>query len=663
MRHTLQTLLMAAAFVFPMAVAAQSTDCDSVGLPYHEGFDSETGTLPDCWTYNSTYVGWNNWPATSGDGELMFKAYSAGQPAVLPYLGMTVGKLGITFKTKCGTDAEGDGILIGVADASGNLIEWIDTIFDANHSRNAWVWHTYLFTRYSGAGERIALGRLWNSTGDHWVAIDDIDVYMLPSCYPPEELTGHNLGDAAATWFSWACYGSSTEWQVYVDTVTTAVDSVDTALYTTVGETGYAVPEGVLRGGGKYAIHVRSVCDNEDRSPWVSVEFGAGTYVMNNSGAMDAITRCGLVVYDNGGPVAGYMDNSNSALVVYPEGVGNELEVYGGVFGFGSSGATLNIYDGVGSAGAPVFTYNTASGRDTMTTTLCTSTQGALTIRFTSSGNMAHTGYELYVRCTGEPTCRRPSHVEAGVVNATTATVRWEGNSPVYKVYHRQTGMGSWSLHTVTADSVVLTGLAMGESYEVYVKGECSPTDTSISSNHVCFTMPDSDVDPECPTPTALELQHAGASTVTVGWSSTGSKWQVECGELRLTTTSNPMTVIGLQPATQYDVRVRTLCGDGGKSEWTQPLRVSTNSVEGIDAAVDEEVVLHPNPASEVVTVSLPEGGGEVAIVDALGRVVSTHTARGATLDIGVADLAPGTYLVRITTADTTLTRRLMVKR
>ena len=663
MRHPLRNFLLAVALVLPMAATAQSTDCDSVALPYHEDFDSPTGTLPNCWTYNSTYVGWNNWPATSGDGELMFKAYSAGQPAVLPYFGVTVGKLGITFKTKCGRDDEGDGILIGVADGSGNLIEWIDTIFDPNHSRNAWVWHTYLFTRYSGSGERIALGRLWNSTGDHWVAIDDIDVYMLPSCYPPEEMAGHNLGDPAATSFSWACYGTSTQWQVYLDTITVAIDSVDSTLYTTVDQTSYTVPDGMLTGGGKYAFHARSICDNEDYSPWVSFEFGAGTYVMNNTGAMDAIVRCGLVVYDNGGPVAGYMDNSNSALVIYPEGTGNQLEVYGGIFGFGSTGASLNIYDGVGTATTPIFTYNTTSGRDTMTTTLCTSTQGALTIRFTSSGNMAHTGYELYVRCTNEPSCQRPSHLEATVDNATTATVRWQGNSSVYKVYHRQTGMGSWSLHTVSTDSVVLTGLAMGESYEVYVKAECSPTDTSISSNHIYFTMPDTDVDPNCPTPTALVLQHASATTITVGWTSTATKWQVECGDQRLTTTSNPMTIIGLQPSTQYDIQVRTLCSDGGKSSWSQPLRVSTNSVEGIGAVVEGVIGLHPNPANDVVTLSLPEGGAEVAIVDAMGRLVSTYTASTGMLGISLVDMVPGTYFVRITTDDATLTRKLIVKR
>ncbi len=621
---------------------AQGVNCDSVTLPYYENFYSDNGTLPDCWTYNSTYVKWNNWPETSGDGEMMYAAYSDGYPAVLPLFQFSaLSKLEITFKTKCGTPAEGDGILIGVADDAGNLIQWIDTLIDPNHSRNAWVWHTYNFLSYSGNGSRIALGRLWNSSGDHWVAIDDISVRQLPNCYPVENLQAENLIDPDGISFSWSYTYEPDYWQVYLDTVGVDIATMDTTQLITLYEPYYAVPEGTLQGGGKYVFYARGVCENIDNSDWTSYEFGAGTVVMNNSSVADVVTGCGFVVYDNGGPVAGYLDYSNSLLTIYSDGVGNQLQVDGGAFGFGSSGASLSIYDGTSATGTPLYTYNTTDGRDTFNTVLCTSTLGALTFHFTSSGVLAHTGYELYVHCTDAPSCARPTGVDVAMVSDNSAQMTWTGTAPSYEVRHRLAGASSWTVQTVTSTSATLSGLTTDAAYEANVRSICGTGDTSIASVTVAF-----DASIVCPPATGLTVNNITDSSARLAWTSDGSEWEIEFDGNTFTTSENPYTMTGLHGNTYYSFKVRTVC-EIGHSEWSNYYTFSTTNVgiEGVEAV--DGLTLSPNPASGEVCLTLEEAA-VVSVIDMQGRTCGTwHCANGRNV-INIETLPAGTYLVQV---------------
>lgn len=661
MKKVLSLVAVMAMALLPVAGWAQSSACDSITLPYYENFTSDDGTLPECWTYDGTYVKWNNWPATSGNGELMFGANSGSKPAVLPYLNNALQKTGITFKAKCGTIEEGDAILIGAADSDGNLLEWIDTIFDADHSRNAWVTHTYNFIRYTGYGTRIALGRLWNTyDGAYWVAIDDIEVTNLPSCYPPDSLKVHHVDDPAYTSFTWVNYGNATQWQVYCDTITTNIDDVDESLFTIVETTEYMIPEGTITGGGKYRFHVRAMCDEGDYSPWITYEFGAGTYVMNNTGILDAVTACGLVVYDNGGPIAGYAENSNSAMVIYPEGVGNQLQVVGGMFGFGSTGATLTIYDGVGTSGTALYTYNTTSGRDTIDSLLCTSTLGALTIKFNSTGNMCHTGYELYVRCTQEPSCPRPSYLSAEFPATGKVRLSWQGEAPTYKVFHRRKGVGAWSMHTLDSTSITLTGLTLDTRYEAYVLAVCDAGDTSRRSVLLEFRTPDTDIDPDCSPVSNLHVDNVNLTSARVGWDSDGTRWTVEYDGMSFTTSSNPITLTDLAPETTYSVRVRNVC-TAGYSPWSEPVSFFTKEPTGIDAVEVGNISVAPNPASNKVVVSGMTGEWTMNVYDLSGRLRICSAGSSDQMQMDVSGFEPGVYIISLIMSDGTASKRLLV--
>src|SRR5690606_21529040 len=93
---------------------------------------------------------------------------------------------------------------------------------------------------------------------------------------------------------------------------------------------------------------------------------------------------------------------------------------------------------------------------------------------------------------------------------------------------------------------------------------------------------------PTCPWPTSFSMINGTESSVVVSWNDpTGSTWDLQWGPPGFTqaspaagttsTSSNPDTMHGLQPNTEYDIYVRTDCGPNGTSIWIGPISVRTN--------------------------------------------------------------------------------------
>lgn len=459
------------------------TDCGIMNLPYFEDFSAYAqDDMPPCWVFDATKV-------THFDGGLFFRSNSGpGFPAVLPEFDQPINKIEIEFKTKVGPISEGDAILVGVADANSNLLQWLDTLTDPNQSRSAFVWMTYRFNNYSGTGTRIALGRLY--TGSDWALIDDINVRQIPTCTPAENVTGHNLYDPDSSYFTWINADSITDFQVYVDTVTADTTSIPLNTLSTISGYSYLIPTGILTGGGKYKFFIRTNCGNTC-SPWTVVTFGAGEFIMSQSGT-DTVTSCGLVVYDNGGPIAGYYSQTSSSLIIYPSGTGLRTQIYGAYLSLYNDGAsTLTIYDGVGTNGTILY-QTSYSGPTTMydsivTLPIATSSTGPLTISF-SAGTYVNPGYELYVRCIPIVSCDDPTYIQASNVTANEASISWYGNANNYNIYYRQYGSSNWNMTSSATASVTLSGLASATTYEVQIRAICSSLDSSNLSNIFTFT-------------------------------------------------------------------------------------------------------------------------------------------------------------------------------
>ncbi len=86
-----------------------------------------------------------------------------------------------------------------------------------------------------------------------------------------------------------------------------------------------------------------------------------------------------------------------------------------------------------------------------------------------------------------------------------------------------------------------------------------------------------------------------------------------------------------------------------------------------IDAVSDEqeelEFSIFPNPCNEVLTISMEEGGDtEITIIDNLGRVLKQETSSTTITNIDVSQLEKGVYFVKISNANKTFTKSLLIQ-
>lgn len=93
---------------------------------------------------------------------------------------------------------------------------------------------------------------------------------------------------------------------------------------------------------------------------------------------------------------------------------------------------------------------------------------------------------------------------------------------------------------------------------------------------------------------------------------------------------------------------------------WVRDLPVSTGEAAALP---DRALGLFPNPAHDAVRVHLGhEGGAELELLDADGRVMRSMRALQQELTLDVSGYAPGAYIVRANHGGTTQTGRLLVR-
>ena len=124
----------------------------------------------------------------------------------------------------------------------------------------------------------------------------------------------------------------------------------------------------------------------------------------------------------------------------------------------------------------------------------------------------------------------------------------------------------------------------------------------------------------------------------------------------------------------RYEVRVRKACDYTGApianplvwSDWSEPRTFNyMHRVEGIEDidGFGPQFTLSPNPAKGTVTVEGAAGVERVEIVDMEGRVViGERPLAGSPSTVDISHLAPGVYLVRLSSELGTATRKLVVE-
>ena len=126
--------------------------------------------------------------------------------------------------------------------------------------------------------------------------------------------------------------------------------------------------------------------------------------------------------------------------------------------------------------------------------------------------------------------------------------------------------------------SVSLSGLDGNTEYDFHVQNDCDASGTGENVNSSFTTLP------TCPQPSDLSASNITTETADISWTVGGAEtaWNVEYGPVGFTlgtgtlVNTNPYTLSGLDPLTNYQVYVQADCGGGDVSEWAGPISVLT---------------------------------------------------------------------------------------
>ena len=274
--------------------------------------------------------------------------------------------------------------------------------------------------------------------------------------------------------------------------------------------------------------------------------------------------------------------------------------------------------------------------------------------------------WTTYTFTTLEHPCFVPTDVTVSANTYDGATVswtpgenetEWEVNvscvSPVFNQTYSVSGTAEYQL----------AGLAEGVTYQVAVRSVCGPSRYSDWSDSVDLATL------SCAVVENVHETEVTSNSITVSWTATGAAtYEVDYGDQghasgsgqSVTTTTNSITLNGLESESTYDIYVRQYCTETLTSQWSAMLRVTTDHV-GIADVQNAKVTLFPNPASQMVTIDGIEGEATVSVVDMNGREVF-NTNANETLTIDLTGYAKGAYFVRITGERTQAIRKLIVK-
>ena len=115
----------------------------------------------------------------------------------------------------------------------------------------------------------------------------------------------------------------------------------------------------------------------------------------------DAISSCGGVLYDSGGPVGAYTNNEDQQITIFPESSGQYVSLFFSEFEFEGCCDYLTIYDGESSSATVLVPGSNGSSLAGQTYTASeTNESGALTITFTSDGSVTYPGWAAEISCT-----------------------------------------------------------------------------------------------------------------------------------------------------------------------------------------------------------------------------------------------------------------------
>ena len=275
--------------------------------------------------------------------------------------------------------------------------------------------------------------------------------------------------------------------------------------------------------------------------------------------------------------------------------------------------------------------------------------------------------------------CHKPSAMtaEAGV---DTIAVSWSpgGDETEWIVTYGDT------IVSTHQPNHVARGLQEDMQYSFSVVAICSEGDTSEALTGLFRTQPRPQDPPdtmECNTPmdvvTYQETPYTShAYQFTFYWSGDAPAYEIRIENLHrpdmvidVTTTDTSYFFDAEGIAGQWIWAVRSVCGEGVNSGWSDTTYFETPICIGVDAPVESDgILLFPNPSSGSVSLVIvgQTGLATVAVTDLTGReVLMPHTfdcLSENTETLMLDGIPAGVYFVRVDVSGYSIVRKLIVK-
>ncbi len=228
--------------------------------------------------------------------------------------------------------------------------------------------------------------------------------------------------------------------------------------------------------------------------------------------------------------------------------------------------------------------------------------------------------------------CNPPSGIIATNITTNSALISWGAVSGAggYNVRYRTAGAAAWFTTSATTNSINLGNLLCGSTYEVSVQTLCSNTSSSVFSASITFATQACTIN--CTAPTGVTASNITTNNAVISWSPfVGGNFLYDIG-YRVVGATNQITVVNVTPPftlanlvcnTNYEVRVRTNCGNANYSTWSAFVPFVTSACP----------TSCPTPS---------------------GLTASNITSSGATFNWTAATSSPATYNIRYRSVNAT---------
>lgn len=162
--------------------------------------------------------------------------------------------------------------------------------------------------------------------------------------------------------------------------------------------------------------------------------------------------------------------------------------------------------------------------------------------------------------------CIKPYTLTESGITDTDVTLEWNGQATQgYFIQIREVGTSTWSTATVSAatTSLLIDTLTACTNYEYQIKALCNAGAESNLTNIETFQT-----DGCCENPATLNINNTTDNTITVDWPSVlaANSYDIRYRPVGTSTWSEdigvtaPHTVSGLEPCTEYEFEIRTVC-------------------------------------------------------------------------------------------------------